>query len=67
MNEEDAARKSHTWCWPSGYAAKTEYNISPYGELINGRKEALVTFNSLRENNHAYLYEKDYGKLKLFF
>jgi hypothetical protein len=62
VNEEKAASASHTWCWPSGYSAKTEYNISAYGELINGRKEALVSIDSLREMNHSYLYEKDYGK-----
>lgn len=64
-NDEDdedlAAERTHTWAWPSGYAAKTEFNISPYGDLINGREEALVSLSSLRSRNHTYLYEQDYG------
>jgi hypothetical protein len=60
-NMEDAAvKENNVWCWPSGYSAKTEFNISEYGELLNGRKEALVTLNELRDMNHQYLYEKDY-------
>ena len=62
-NDEDAAAKSsNTWSWPSGYAAKTEFNISTSGDLINGRDEALVSFSSLRSMNHTYIYEQDYGK-----
>ena len=56
-----AAERTHSWAWPSGYAAKTEFNISPSGELINGRKEALVSISRLRSNNHSYIYDRDYG------
>jgi hypothetical protein len=62
-NEDMAARRTHSWAWPSGYAAKTEFNISPSGELINGREEALVSISQLRTNNHCYVYDRDYGKL----
>lgn len=58
---EDAASK--IWSWPAGYAAKTEFNISPSGHLINGREEALVSISDLRAMNHTYLYEQNYGKL----
>lgn len=46
----------------AGYAAKTEFNISAYGDLINGREEALVSLSSLRKMNDTYLYEESYGK-----
>ncbi len=65
-NEDSSANASFTWSWPSGYAAKTEFNISPSGDLINGREEALVSISSLRAMNDTYLYSKDYeilGKL----
>eukprot|EP00551_Chaetoceros_affinis_P011095 CAMPEP_0203665974 /NCGR_PEP_ID=MMETSP0090-20130426/3111_1 /ASSEMBLY_ACC=CAM_ASM_001088 /TAXON_ID=426623 /ORGANISM="Chaetoceros affinis, Strain CCMP159" /LENGTH=940 /DNA_ID=CAMNT_0050529733 /DNA_START=1203 /DNA_END=4022 /DNA_ORIENTATION=- len=59
-DEDIAAERTRSWCWPSGYAAKTEFNISPYGDLINGRDEALVSISALRTMNHTYLYEEDY-------
>jgi len=65
-NEEDAALRTHTWSWPSGYSAKTEFNIDSRGELINGRKEALVPFCGLRRQNHSYIHDDDHeiaGKL----
>lgn len=51
---------TNTWAWPSGYAAKTEFNVDPYGNLINGRKEALVTLEELRQLNDTYLNKQDY-------
>ncbi|KAL7548259.1 hypothetical protein ACHAWF_011551 [Thalassiosira exigua] len=41
-SEDDAAKRTRTWSWPSGYSAKTEFNIDHHGNLINGREEALV-------------------------
>ena len=61
VNEDTESERTKTWSWPSGYAAKTEFNISAYGDLINGREEALVSLSSLRSMNHTYLYEQDYG------
>lgn len=58
--EDDAARRTLTWSWPSGYSAKTEYNINENGNLINGRYEALVSISTLRQLNHAYLFDTDY-------
>ena len=59
-SEEDAAKRTRTWSWPSGYSAKTEFNIDHRGNLINGREEALVPLNGLRKMNHAYLHDEDY-------
>eukprot|EP00557_Chaetoceros_sp_GSL56_P005092 CAMPEP_0176498412 /NCGR_PEP_ID=MMETSP0200_2-20121128/12303_1 /TAXON_ID=947934 /ORGANISM="Chaetoceros sp., Strain GSL56" /LENGTH=1001 /DNA_ID=CAMNT_0017896609 /DNA_START=1222 /DNA_END=4227 /DNA_ORIENTATION=+ len=61
--EDMAAKRTNSWAWPSGYAAKTEFNISPSGDLINGREEALVSISQLRSNNHSYVYDKDYEVL----
>lgn len=58
--ETDAVTRTQTWAWPSGYAAKTEFNIDSRGRLINGREEALVSLEKLRENNHEYLTKQDY-------
>ena len=58
--EDEAAKTSKTWSWPSGYSAKTEFNINDRGELINGRQEALVPLSGLRQMNHAYLHDNDY-------
>jgi len=60
--EDDAVARTQTWAWPSGYSAKTEFNIDGRGNLINGREEALVSLNTLRAQNHDYVYEKDYCK-----
>ena len=62
-DQEKNAKSTNSWCWPSGYAAKTEFNITESGDLINGREEALVSISTLRENNHTYIYEKSYGTL----
>lgn len=61
-SEDETVARSQTWAWPSGYSAKTEFNIDGSGNLINGREEALVTLSTLRKQNHDYVYEKDYSK-----
>ena len=58
--EDDAAKRTLTWSWPSGYSAKTEFNIDDHGNLINGREEALVALSGLRKMNNSYLYDQDY-------
>jgi len=58
--EDDDIVSSRTWCWPSGYAAKTEFNIDDYGNLINGRFEAQVKLSKLRALNESYVNDKDY-------
>jgi hypothetical protein len=58
--ECQVVERTKTWAWPSGYAAKTEFNIDDRGRLINGRAEALVTLKKLRSNNHDYLTKKDF-------
>jgi hypothetical protein len=62
QTEEEAITRTQTWAWPSGYSAKTEFNIDGRGNLINGREEALVSLQTLRSQNHDYVYEKDYCK-----
>ena len=57
--EAEAVVATKTWAWPAGYAAKTEFNID-HGRLINGRQEALVSLQQLRQYNHEYLYEEDH-------
>lgn len=59
--EDDAAKHERVWCWPSGYSAKTEFNIDHYGNLMNGREEALVSLEQLRKMNHSFIYDTDYG------
>jgi hypothetical protein len=59
-SEDDAAKRTRTWSWPSGYSAKTEFNIDHRGNLINGREEALVPLSRLRQMNHSYLHDADY-------
>ena len=58
--EDEAATRTRTWSWPAGYAAKTEFNIDSYGNLINGREEALVPISELRRHNHDYITKEDY-------
>ena len=58
--EEEAARNTNTWSWPSGYSAKTEFNIDRRGELINGRAEALMPLSKLRIHNHDYVSKNEY-------
>jgi hypothetical protein len=44
------------WAWPSGYSAKTEFNLIDGGtKLINGRHQALVKVEELRDANRAHL------------
>eukprot|EP00984_Skeletonema_dohrnii_P016808 scaffold7526_cov115-Skeletonema_dohrnii-CCMP3373.AAC.7 len=59
-SEDDAAKRTRTWSWPSGYSAKTEFNIDHRGNLINGREEALVPLSRMRQMNHSYLHDTDY-------
>lgn len=59
-SEDEAAKRTRTWSWPSGYSAKTEFNIDHRGNLINGREEALVPLSRMREMNHSYLNDTDY-------
>mmetsp|Transcript_7890 Transcript_7890/g.13918 ORF Transcript_7890/g.13918 Transcript_7890/m.13918 type:complete len:1243 (+) Transcript_7890:106-3834(+) len=59
-SEDDAAKRTRTWSWPSGYSAKTEFNIDHHGNLTNGREEALVPLSGMRKMNHSYLYDEDY-------
>jgi hypothetical protein len=59
--EEDAdTKRTQTWSWPSGYSAKTEFNIDGRGRLINGRYEALLPLSTLREYNNDYVYKDEY-------
>ena len=60
QDEEQAIEESQTWSWPAGYSAKTEFNIDSYGNLINGRQEALVGLPGLRQFNEDYITKKDY-------
>jgi hypothetical protein len=60
LEEEKAARETRTWSWPSGYSAKTEFNIDGRGELINGRSEALVSLSQLRAMNNDYINKSEY-------
>ncbi len=59
-SEDAAAKRTKTWSWPSGYSAKTEFNIDHHGNLINGREEALVPLSEMREMNYSYLHHTDY-------
>jgi hypothetical protein len=62
QDEDTAANLAGVWCWPSGYSAKTEFNIDHNGNLINGREAALVSLTQLRKMNHSYIHDDDYGK-----
>lgn len=46
---------SEAYIWPSGYMAKTEFNLTHKGELVNGRSSALVTIDRLVECNRRGL------------
>lgn len=46
---------SEAYIWPSGYMAKTEFNLNHKGELVNGRSSALVTIDRLVECNRLCL------------
>jgi hypothetical protein len=58
--EEESVKRTHTWSWPSGYSAKTEFNIDGRGRLLNGREEALVSLSTLRQYNDDYVNKEDY-------
>mmetsp|Transcript_12501 Transcript_12501/g.18351 ORF Transcript_12501/g.18351 Transcript_12501/m.18351 type:complete len:744 (-) Transcript_12501:117-2348(-) len=58
--ESEVVWRTKTWAWPSGYAAKTEFNIDGRGRLINGREEALVNLEEMRKNNHDYISKENY-------
>jgi hypothetical protein len=58
--EEEDAKNTNTWSWPSGYSAKTEFNIDRRGELINGRAEGLVPLSKLRMMNNDYVSKNEY-------
>jgi hypothetical protein len=58
--ENEATTRSQTWSWPSGYSAKTEFNIDSRGRLINGRQEALLSLSTLRQYNDDYLTKDEY-------
>lgn len=60
QEEDQAVASTHTWAWPAGYAAKTEFNVSRDGRLINGRQEALVTLSTMRQYNLDYLDKESY-------
>ena len=49
--EDNDVIESKSWIWPSGYSAKTEFNIDNRGNLINGRHEAQVSLSTLRKYN----------------
>jgi hypothetical protein len=58
--ETEVVQRTKTWAWPSGYAAKTEFNIDGRGRLINGRQEALVSLDKMRQNSDDYIHKTDY-------
>mmetsp|Transcript_7830 Transcript_7830/g.18859 ORF Transcript_7830/g.18859 Transcript_7830/m.18859 type:complete len:790 (+) Transcript_7830:305-2674(+) len=58
--ENKAVESTRTWSWPSGYSAKTEFNVDSRGNLINGRQEALLPLSTLREYNNDYVTKEDY-------
>jgi len=65
LTEDEAGTLTKTWSWPAGYSAKTEFNIDCRGNLINGRDDARVSLNQLREYNIDYVTKEDYGMLFL--
>ncbi|GMH87205.1 hypothetical protein TrST_g6238 [Triparma strigata] len=50
----DEKKPPTTYCWPSGYAAKTEFNLDSWGTLFNGRDEHLVSIEELRKQNRTF-------------
>lgn len=52
---------SDAFIWPSGYFAKSEFNVAPDGSLLNGRQDALVTVEDLLRANTELSYFH-YGK-----
>ncbi|GMH62151.1 hypothetical protein TL16_g03418 [Triparma laevis f. inornata] len=43
-----------SYCWASGYSAKTEFNLTSRGELFNGRGDNLVSISELIKQNEAF-------------
>lgn len=60
QEEQDEMERTNTWCWPSGYAAKTEFNVDKHETLTHGRKEALLPIKMLREYNQSYVRDCDH-------
>lgn len=55
---------SDAFIWPSGYFAKTEFNIDKDGRLLQGREEFLVTFDDLRAaNEKKEFFDHNTGKV----
>jgi len=47
---------SDAFIWPSGYFAKSDYNVDANGRLLNGREKALVTLEQLMHSNETKTY-----------
>mmetsp|Transcript_13538 Transcript_13538/g.23867 ORF Transcript_13538/g.23867 Transcript_13538/m.23867 type:complete len:583 (-) Transcript_13538:223-1971(-) len=47
---------SGAFIWPSGYMAKTEFNLTSAGELLNGRAQAVVSLEHLIACNKSMSY-----------
>ena len=50
----DPKQPRTTMAWPSGYAAKTEFNMDNFGNLLNGREKHLVSIEELRQQNKRF-------------
>eukprot|EP00928_Gymnodinium_smaydae_P060695 TRINITY_DN4442_c0_g5_i2.p1 TRINITY_DN4442_c0_g5~~TRINITY_DN4442_c0_g5_i2.p1 ORF type:complete len:562 (+),score=51.46 TRINITY_DN4442_c0_g5_i2:62-1687(+) len=50
---------SDAFLWPSGYFAKSDYNILADGTLINGRQEALVSLDRIMDDNAKLTYRDE--------
>jgi len=48
---------AEAYMWPSGFFAKSEFNMRPDGSLKEGREAALVTVERLREMNNRLEYD----------
>lgn len=48
---------SKAFIWPSGYFAKSEFNVDEKGNLENGRREALVPLEELLLANETLTYQ----------
>jgi hypothetical protein len=60
QEEQDEMERTNTWCWPSGYAAKTEFNVDKHETLTHGRKDALLPIKIMREYNCSYVRDCDH-------
>ena len=52
----DPKQPRTTMAWPSGYAAKTEFNMDNFGNLKNGRDNHLVSIGELRQQNRRFAH-----------